>query len=97
MGCNTVILEERHTHRLTIKSFGQLLDKDLKAKWDSFSDKTKANIWGYFHYLRGLVEIHDTDSYDNWNYWQKTMTKFVRKFDEGHPYYDGNFEKVVLR
>ena len=97
MRLDTVILEERHTHRLTIKSFGQLLDKDLKTKWDSFSDKTKANLWDYFHYLRGLVEIHDVEHFDDWTYWQKTMTKFVRKFDESHPYYDGNFEKVVLR
>ena len=97
MSLDTVILEESHDHRLTTESFVQLLDKDLKTKWDSFSDQTKENIWDYFQYLRGLVEIHDTDSYDNWNYWQDVMSEFVRGFDEGHPYYDGNFEKVVLR
>lgn len=95
--CDTVILEETHNHRLTTESFDQLLDKDLKTKWDSFSDQTKENIWGYFHYLRGLVEIHDVENFDRWTYWRVVMTKFVRGFDEGHPYYDGNFEKVVLR
>lgn len=97
MSCDTVILKETHNHRLTIKSFDRLLAKDLGTKWSSFSDQTKEDIWEYFHYLRGLVEIHDTDSYDNWNYWQDAMTEFVRKFDENHPYYDGNFERVVLR
>ena len=97
MSCDTVILEETHNHRLTIKSFDRLLAKDLKTKWGSFSDQTKEDIWEYFHYLRGLVEIHDTDSYDNWNYWKNEMSEFVRRFDESHPYYDGNFEKVVLR
>jgi len=98
MSCDTVILEETHTHRLTIKSFDRLLAKDpkLTTKWSSFSDKTKESIWEYFHYLRGLVEIHDTDNYDRWDYWQDVMMTFVRGFDESHPYYDGNFEKVVL-
>lgn len=58
MRLDTVTLEESHDHQLTTESFGQLLDKDLKPKWDSFSDKTKENIWDYFQYLRGLVEIH---------------------------------------
>ena len=97
MRLDTVTLEESHDHRLTIKSFGELLDKDLKTKWDSFSDKTKEHIWDYFQYLRGLVEIHDTDNYDSWDYWQDVMTKFVRGFDESHPHYDGNFEKVFIR
>lgn len=97
MRLDTVTLEELHYHQLTIKSFDQLLDKDLKPKWDSFSDKTKEHIWDYFQYLRGLVEINDTDNYDSWAYWHVVMTKFVRGFDERHPYYDGNFEKVVLR
>lgn len=97
MRLDTVTLEESHDHQLTTESFGQLLDKDLKPKWDSFSGKTKENIWDYFQYLRGLVEIHDTDNYDSWAYWNVVMTEFVRGFDESHPYYDGNFEKVVLR
>lgn len=97
MRLDTVTLEESRDHRLTIKSFGQLLDRAMKPKWDSFSDKTKEHIWDYFQYLRGLVEIHDTDNSDSWAYWHVVMTKFVRWFDESHPYYDGNFEKVVLR
>ena len=95
--CDTVILEETHKHRLTTESFDQLLDKDLKPKWDAFSDQTKENIWDYFRYLRGIVEIHDAEHFNDWTYWRVVMTKFVRGFDEGHPYYDGNFEKVVLR
>lgn len=96
MSCDTVILEETHTHCVTIKSLDQLLAKDLKARWNSFSDQTKENIWRYFHYLRGLVEVHDTDNYGRWAYWQDVMSAFVREFDETKPYYDGNFERVVL-
>lgn len=98
MSSNTVILEETHKHKLSIKSFHLLLAKDpeLRTKWGSFSVQTKEDIWEYFHYLRGLVEIHDNDNYSNWDYWQNTMTGFVRRFDENDPYYDGNFEKVVL-
>lgn len=96
MSYDTVILKETRNHCVTIKSFHLLLTKDLKTKWDSFSDKTRENIWKYFQYLRGLVEIHDNDNYDRWDYWRDVMIKFVREFDETKPYYDGNFEKVVL-
>jgi hypothetical protein len=56
----------------------------------------RANIFEYFHYLRNLVEIHDNDNYDNWNYWQDVFADFISSFDEKNPYYDGNFEIVVL-
>lgn len=96
---NTIILTERHTHKISLKTFHLLLatDSDLRRKWGSFSDQTKKDIWEFFNYLRGLVEIHDSDNYDNWNYWQCIFVGFIREFDEQNPYYDGNFEKVVLR
>ncbi len=95
---NTIILTERHTHKISLKTFHLLIAPypELRIKWGSFSDKTKEDIWEYFHYLRGLVEIHDNDNYGNWNYWQDSMRDFLRRFDENNPYYDGNFEKVVL-
>lgn len=96
---NTIILTERHTHKISLKTFHLLIAPypELRIKWGSFSDKTKEDIWEYFDYLRGLVEIHDNDNYDNWNYWQDVFSDFISSFDEENPYYDGNFEKVVLR
>lgn len=95
----TITLTEHHNHRISLKTFHLLIAPypDLRSKWRSFSNETKENIWEYFHYLRGLVEIHASDKYDNWNYWQDIMRDFVRRFDENNPYYDGNFENVVLR
>ena len=95
---NTITLTERHTHKISLKTFHLLIAPypELRIKWGSFSDQTKEDIWEYFHYLRGLVEIHDYDDYADWNYWQDSMANFLRRFDENNPYYDGNFEKVVL-
>ena len=96
---NTITLIERHTHKISLKTFHLLIApySDLRSKWGSFSDRTKENIFKYFLYLRNLVEIHDPDNYDNWNYWQDLFAHFIRGFDEQNPYYDGNFENVVLR
>lgn len=96
---NTIILTERHTHKISLKTFHLLIAPypELRIKWGSFSDKTKENIFEYFLYLRNLVEIHDSDNYDNWNYWQDIFKNFIRTFDEANPYYDGNFENVVLK
>lgn len=96
---NTITLTERHTHKISLKTFHLLIAPypELRIKWGSFSDKTKENIFAYFLYLRNLVEIHDGDNYDNWNYWQDTFADFISSFDEQNPYYDGNFEKVVLK
>lgn len=93
-----MILTETHDHKLSIKSFHLLLarNSELRTKWGSFSNQTKEDIWEFFNYLRGLVEIHDYCNYANWNYWKDVMTEVVRRFDENNPYYDGNFEKVVL-
>lgn len=95
---NTITLTERHTHRISLKTFHLLIAPypELRIKWGSFSNETKEDIWEYFDYLRGLVEIHDNDNYDNWNYWQDVFSKFIRNFDEQNPYYDGNFERVAL-
>ena len=95
---NTITLTERHTHKISLKTFHLLIAPypELRIKWGSFSNKTKENIFGYFLYLRNLVEIHDSDNCDNWNYWQDVFSDFIGSFDEQNPYYDGNFEKVVL-
>lgn len=94
----TIILTEHHTHKISLKTFHLLIAQypELRIKWGSFSNKTKENIFEYFHYLRNLVEIHDNDNYDNWNYWQDVFADFISSFDEKNPYYDGNFEIVVL-
>ena len=96
---NTIILTERHTHKISLRTFHLLVAPypELRIKWGSFSDKTKENIFEYFLYLRNIVEIHDSDNYDNWNYWQGVFRDFIDTFDEENPYYDGNFENVVLR
>jgi hypothetical protein len=96
---NTITLTERHTHKISLKTFHLLIAPypELCIKWGSFSNKTKENIFEYFLYLRNLVEIHDSDNYDNWNYWQEIFSDFISRFDEKNPYYDGNFENVVLR
>ena len=96
---NVITLTEHHDHKISLKTFHLLVApySGLRTKWGSFSDKTKENIFEYFLYLRGLVEIHDSDNYDNWNYWQNVFSDFIRGFDEQNPYYDGNFEIVVLR
>jgi hypothetical protein len=96
---NTITLTERHTHKISLKTFHLLIAPypELCIKWCSFSNKTKENIFNYFLYLRNLVEIHDSDNYDNWNYWQDVFSDFISSFDEQNPYYDGNFENVVLR
>lgn len=95
---NTITLIEHYTHKISLKTFYLLIAPypELRIKWGSFSDKTKENIFEYFLYLRNLVEIHDSDNYDNWNYWQDVFSDFISSFDEQNPYYDGNFEKVVL-
>ena len=99
MGNNTITLTERLTHTISLKTFHLLIAPypDLRRKWGSFSNKTKENIFKYLLYLRNLVEIHDPDNYDNWNYWQDLFSHFIRSFDEGNPYYGGNFENAVLR
>ena len=96
---NTITLIEHHTHKISLKTFHLLVApyQELRIKWGSFSNKTKENIFAYFLYLRNLVEIHDSDNYDNWNYWQDVFSDFISSFDEENPYYDGNFENVVLR
>ena len=43
------------------------------------------------------MEIHDNDNYDDYTYWKKWFVGFICEFDETKPYYDGNFEKVVLQ
>lgn len=95
----TIILTEHHNHKISLKTFHLLVAShpELRIKWGSFSDRTKENIFAYFHYLRNLVEIHDSDNYDSWNYWQDVFVDFISSFDEENPYYDGNFENVVLR
>ena len=95
----TIILTEHHNHKISLKTFYLLVAHypELRIKWESFSDRTKENIFAYFHYLRNLVEIHDCDNYDSWNYWQNVFVDFIKNFDEENPYYDGNFENVVLR
>ncbi len=95
----TVILTEHHTHKISLKTFHLLIApySELRIKWGSFSDKTKENIFKYFLYLRNLVEIHNSDNYDNWNYWQDFFADFIRNFEEQNPYYDGNFENVALK
>ena len=69
----------------------------LERNGGSLSQQTKENIFLYFQYLRGLVEIHDNDNYDDYTYWKKWFVGFICEFDETKPYYDGNFEKVVLQ
>ena len=95
----TIILTEHHNHKISLKTFHLLVAQypELRIKWGSFSDKTKENIFEYFHYLRNLVEIHDSDNYDDWNYWQDFFSDFISGFNEENPYYDGNFENVVLK
>lgn len=99
MGNDTIILTERRIHEISLKTFHRLLasHRELRIKWGSFSDRTKENIWEYFNYLINLSKIHDPDNYDDWSYWQDFFAAFIRGFDEGNSYYDGNFENVVLR
>lgn len=100
MGINsTVTLIESKRHELSLSKF-HLLAADfisVRKKWGSLSQQTKENIFLYFQYLRGLVEIHDNDNYDDYAYWKKWFVGFMREFDETKPYYDGSFEKVVLQ
>lgn len=95
----TFTLIDRKQHTLSFSRFHLLAaeDSSIRKKWGSLSQQTKENIFLYFQYLRGLVEIHDNDNYDDYTYWKKWFVRFMREFDEDSPYYDGNFEKVVLQ
>lgn len=95
---DTAILIERKRHDLSLSNFHLLAAYSVstRKKWGSFSKRTKEKIYLYFQYLRGLVEVHDISNYANYDYWKKWFVDFVNDFDEQNPYYDGNFEKVVL-
>ena len=95
---NTVVLIESKRHELSLSSFHLLAAESVsvRKKWGSFSRQTKENIYLYFQYMRGLVNEH-SDNYSDYDYWKEWFQSFVREFDEANPYYDGNFEKVVLK
>lgn len=96
---STVTLIESKRHELSLSSFHLLAAESVgvRKKWGSFSRQTKENIYLYFQYMRGLVEVHSYSNYYDYDYWKKWFQSFVREFDEANPYYDGNFEKVVLQ
>lgn len=93
---DSVILAKTTRYEITEKNFHLMLKTSCaKDKWKSFSEQTKENIFRYFWYLNNLLDSHDAD-YGSWSYWRTEMTKFVTKFDESNPKYDGNFEYVAL-
>lgn len=97
MDSEAITLVRREYHNISLKTFHKLARyADLRKKWGDLSAQTKENIFAYFQYLRGLTLIHDNDHYDDYDYWQDWFIKFMIDFDESNPYYDGNFEKVVL-
>lgn len=91
-----ILLSEEITHTVTLRTFRNLLKHDgEKQKWSSFSKETRENIFMYFNHLRGLVEIHDAEHFDDWNYWRNWATRFIIKFDETSPEYGNCFDEIL--
>ena len=91
-----ILLDEKIRHEVTFENFHELFNfKCLLKKWNSFSQETKENIFMFFEHKRGLVEIHDSDHFADWNYWQEFFIEFIIDFDEANPTYGENFEAIL--